>query len=277
MPRARAVVRLMALPQARMSAPAVVVAEGARRPWRLELGMTTFVVEHPSARILVDPSMCSDVHQRVLPQLPTPFRLFVAPDRPVTGLADALQRVGRDIHDVDFVLPTHLHWDHVSGLLELPQQVAVRTRPVERDFALNVGGPPMGVACGPLRGRRFDTYDLDGPPVLTFERSHDLFADDSVVLVDLAGHTPGSVGVLFNLDGDRRVLLAGDAVWHRLQIRLLREKAPFPGQLVDDDRDAAFAAVHRLHALPPTIEIIPSHDRDAAIPWSTGPGATHCN
>ncbi|MGH3854720.1 MAG: MBL fold metallo-hydrolase [Pseudonocardiaceae bacterium] len=270
-PRVRAVVRLTALPQARMSAPAAVVAEGARRPWRLAMGMTTFLLEHPSARILVDPSMCTDVHQRVLPQLPAPLRLFVAPDRPVTGLADALARIGRDVADIDFVLPTHLHWDHVSGLLELPQQVAVRTQQVERDFALDAGGPPLGVARAPLRGRPFDTYDLDGPPVLTFERSHDLFADGSVVLVDLAGHTPGSVGVLLNLDGDRRVLLAGDAVWHRLQVRLLREKAPFPGQLVDDDRDAAFAGVHRLHALPSTIEIIASHDRDAAMPWSSAP------
>jgi N-acyl homoserine lactone hydrolase len=107
-PRARAIVRLTALPQASMSALAVVVAEGARRPWRLALGMTTFVVEHPSARILVDPSMCTDVHQRVLPQLPAPLRLFVAPDRPVTGLADALTRIGRDVDDIDFVLPTHL-------------------------------------------------------------------------------------------------------------------------------------------------------------------------
>ncbi|MEO7194014.1 MAG: hypothetical protein ABIZ05_04210 [Pseudonocardiaceae bacterium] len=67
------------------------------------------------------------------------------------------------------------------------------------------------------------------------------------------------------------MLLAGDAVWHRLQVRLLRATAPFPGQLVDADRDAAFAGVHRLHALPPTIEIIPSHDRDAAEPWSSAP------
>jgi N-acyl homoserine lactone hydrolase len=268
-PRARATVRLTALPQASMNAPAVVVAEGARRPWCLALGMTTFVVEHPAARILVDPSMCTNVHHRVLPELPAPLRLFVAPDRPVTGLADALKKIGRDVEGIDFVLPTHLHWDHVSGLLELPEQVAVRTQPVERDFALGAGGPPLGVASQPLRGRRFDTYDLDGPPVLTFDRSYDLFADGSVVLVDLAGHTPGSVGVLLNLDDDRRVLLAGDAVWHQLQVRLLREKAPFPGQLVDNDRDAAFAGIHRLHALPSTIEIIASHDRYAAAPWST--------
>ena len=32
--------------------------------------------------------------------------------------------------------------------------------------------------------------------MLTFTRSRDLFSDNSVILVDLAGHTPGSVGVL---------------------------------------------------------------------------------
>lgn len=230
--------------------------------------MTTFLVEHPSARILVDPSLCSGVHHRVLPELPVLLRTVVAPEHPVSGLADVLSRIGHDVNDVDFILPTHLHWDHVSGLLELPSRVTVLTQAVERDFALNVGDPPLGVARQPLSERSFDTYDLDGPPVLTFDRSHDLFADGSVILVDLAGHTPGSVGVLLNLDDERRILLAGDSVWHRLQMRLLREKAPFPGQLVDDNRDAAFAGVHRLHALPSAIEIIPSHDLDAAAPWS---------
>jgi N-acyl homoserine lactone hydrolase len=253
-----------------MTAPAAVVAEGARRPWRLALAMTTFVVEHPAARILVDSSVCGNVHHRVLSEVPAPLRMLVSPERPVTGLAEALQGIGRHIDDVDFVLPTHLHWDHISGLLELPPKVVVRTRPIERDFAFGADNPPLGVARGPLKGRQFDTYELDGPPVLTFDRSHDLFADGSIVLVDLAGHTPGSVGVLLNLDADRQVLLVGDAVWYRLQISLLREKAPLPGQLVDNDRDEAFAVIHRLRALPSAVEVIPSHDRAAVIPWSAG-------
>ncbi|WP_425300293.1 ABC transporter permease subunit, partial [Nocardia farcinica] len=37
---------------------------------------------------------------------------------------------------------------------------------------------------------------IDGPPVLSLARSRDVFGDGSVVLVDLAGHTPGSFGVL---------------------------------------------------------------------------------
>lgn len=267
----RATVTLTALPQATQTAPAMVVAEGARRPVRLALGMTSFLVVHPRGRFLVDPSMCSDVHDRVLPALPGPLRVFAAPDRPVAGIVDVLARVGREPDDIDFVLPTHLHWDHVAGLLDLPTALPVRTLPVERAFALEGAEPPLGVARLPLTDRTVDTYELDGPPVLSFERSHDLFSDGSVVLVDLAGHTPGSVGVLLALRDGQRVLLAGDAVWHGLQVQLLREKAPFPGRLVDADRDAAFAAVHRLHALPPDIAVVASHDRIAASAWAPLP------
>ncbi|NEW37279.1 MBL fold metallo-hydrolase, partial [Nocardia cyriacigeorgica] len=81
--------------------------------------------------------------------------------------------------------------------------------------------------------------------------------------VDLAGHTPGSIGVLLAVDDGSRVLLAGDAVWNKLQIELIREKAPMPGLLFDADRDATFATIHRLHALPDGIEVVAAHDHDA--------------
>ncbi len=259
-PPATNTVRLTVLNQATMSAPETIVAEGVRSLRELPLTMAAFLIEHPRARFLVDPALCSGVHDRVIPEMPFPIQLLVAPDKPVLGLADAL--AARDIAggDIDFVIPTHLHWDHVSGLLDLPASVPMKLPAVEHDWAL--GGPhaPIGVARGPLRERTFDLFELDGPPVLTFARSKDLFGDGSVVLVDLSGHTPGSIGVLLAVDDGTRVLLAGDSVWSKLQIELLREKAPMPGLLFDNNRDAAFATIHRLHALPPGIEVIAGHD-----------------
>ena len=90
-----------------------------------------------------------------------------------------------------------------------------------------------------LEGRTTIDYDLDGPPVLTFTRSHDLFGDGSVVLVDLAGHTPGSVGVLLHTSAGP-VLLAGDAAWHTYQVEDIRQKSSYPGGLADEDRAEAF-------------------------------------
>ncbi|WP_282782676.1 MBL fold metallo-hydrolase [Nocardia sp. CC201C] len=259
----RATVTLRALIQGRMAAPEIIVAEGVRSLRELPMAMGAFLIEHPRARFLVDPALCANVHERVIPGLPFPVPLLVAPEKPVLGLRDAL--AARDLSgaDVDFVLATHLHWDHVSGLLELPDSVELRLPAVEYDWAMHGEHAPIGVVRAPLHDRAVGSLELDGPPLLTFPRSHDLFGDGAVVLVDLAGHTPGSVGVLLAVADGTRVLLAGDAVWNRVQVRLIREKAPMPGQLFDADRDAAFRTIQRLHALPEGIEIIASHDYDA--------------
>ncbi|MFC4373957.1 MBL fold metallo-hydrolase [Nocardia halotolerans] len=262
-PAAGNTVELTALMQAELSAPTAIVVEGARSLCSTRLTMSAFLVRHPAATFLVDPAICAGVHDRVLPELPLPVQLLVAPDKPVRGLNEVLAPHDLSGADIDFVLPTHLHWDHVAGLYELPGWVPIRVPGVEYRWAMAGPHAPVGVARGPLRGREFDLYELDGPPVLTFPRSHDLFGDGSVLLVDLAGHTPGSVGVLLAVDDGTRVLLAGDAVWSTGQIDLIRETAPMPGELFDADRAAAFATVHRLHALPDDIEVIPGHDRAA--------------
>ncbi|MFF3568445.1 MBL fold metallo-hydrolase [Nocardia jiangxiensis] len=262
-PNPRNTVRFTALLQARTSAPTALVAEGVRSLGTLPMGMGAFLVEHPRARFVIDPAMCAGVHKRVLPGLPFPMGLFVAPGRTVLGLEDAL--AGQDLSgsDIDFTIATHLHWDHVSGLLELPDSVELRVPAVEYEWAMTGDTAPYGVVRAPLRDRAVQPLHLEGPPVLTFPASHDLFGDGSVVLLDLAGHTPGSIGVLLAVNDGTHVLLAGDAVWNTLQIKLIREKAPMPGQLVDADRDRAFDTVQRLHALPQGIEIIASHDFNA--------------
>ena len=215
LPSARRTARTRALQQTPKWAPTTSVVEGMRSG-RIAIAMTAFVVEHPSARFLVDPGMCSDVGTRVISQLPAVMRPAVRPPADAIPTSAAL---GADT--VDFALPTHLHWDHVCGLLDLPS-LPVRVHRSELDWITTGEVAPVGGVRNALHGRPIDTYVLDGPPVLTFERSHDLFGDGSVLLVDLAGHTPGSVGILINT-ASGRVLLAGDAAWHTLQIEDIRQ------------------------------------------------------
>jgi glyoxylase-like metal-dependent hydrolase (beta-lactamase superfamily II) len=264
-PPARATVRLRALPQSRTRSPLTIVAEGVRSLRSVWMVYCAFLVEHPRARFLVDPGMCAQVHRRVLPGQPFPLGALVSPERPVLGLADALAVQDLEVTDIDFVLATHLHWDHVSGLLELPGSVELHTVGTEYEWAMNGAPAPYGVVRIPLRDRPVAPLSLTGPPVLTFAASQDIFGDGSVVLVDLAGHTPGSIGVLLAVDDGTRVLLAGDAVWHTLQISLIREKAPMPGRLFDADRNRAFETIQRLHALPSGIEVIAGHDYAAVL------------
>ena len=144
----------------------------------------------------------------------------------VVPTVSALAEQGYTGADIDFALPTYAHWDHACGFLDLPG-LPVYLHRTEHDWVTTGSVAPIGGLRDSLDGRTTIDYDLDGPPILTITRSHDLFGDGSVVLVDLAGHTPGSVGVLLHTSAGH-VLLAGDAAWHTYQVDDIRQKVELP-------------------------------------------------
>ncbi|RAU90171.1 MBL fold metallo-hydrolase [Mycobacterium colombiense] len=259
-------VTVTALPQVPRSVPTAAIVEGAFTPARIENSLTSFVVGHPRATFIVDPAVCVDVERRAIAQLPAVLRVAVRPPADTVPTITALGRVPIAA-PLDFALPTHAHWDHVSGLLDLPG-LPVHLHRTERDWIGDGPVAPMGGVRDSLRDRPVVEYELDGPPVLTFTRSHDLFGDQSVLLVDLAGHTPGSVGVLAHT-GRGWILIAGDAAWHAMQIEKVRQKSSYPGLLVDEDREQTFKTLHRLHLARHAVTIIPTHDHQAVLGLST--------
>lgn len=267
LPDATRKVRLRALRQVPSEAPTALVVEGKRRPGKVRIGLTTFLVEHPEATFLIDPSVCEDISTRSLSEMPAPLRKAVEPPADHVVIREMLDEAGVSTDDLAFALPTHLHWDHVSGLLDLPG-LEIRSHATEWAWSMGPVAPSPGVRAS-LVDRPAVTYELDGPPVLTFTRSHDLLGDGSVVLVDLAGHSPGSVGVLLNTERGP-VLLAGDAAWHSTQIEEVRQKAGFPGCIVDADRRETFRTLHRLHAARHRALILPTHDHDATSAYAVG-------
>ncbi|MFE7225436.1 MBL fold metallo-hydrolase [Nocardioides sp. NPDC057577] len=260
LPQGDRTVTVSTMPQVPRSLPAGGLIEGAGLRRRVRNAMTCFVISHPEATFVVDPSYCRDAPERALSELPAMLRRLVTPPADTIATIDSLRTA---LVEPDFALPTHAHWDHVCGLLDLPG-LPVRLRTIERDWILGPGRPPVGGVRPALTdGRPVETYDLDGPPVATFTASHDLFGDSSVLLVELAGHTPGSIGVLART-ASGWVLIAGDAAWHYDQVDLIRQKPAFPGDLVDEDRDAAFATLHRLHLARHLMRVVPTHDHDAS-------------
>ncbi|MEE2854360.1 MAG: MBL fold metallo-hydrolase [Actinomycetota bacterium] len=254
-------VTVTALPQLPRPVPTAAIVEGAFTPARIENSLTSFVVTHPAATFIVDPAVCGDVERRAIAQLPAVLRVAVRPPAGTIPTRTALN--GLPDARLDFALPTHAHWDHVSGLLDLPG-LPVHLHRREHSWIGSGGVAPVGGVRDSLRDRPVNEYDLDGPPVLTFTASHDLFGDHSVLLVDLAGHTPGSVGVLAHT-ARGWILIAGDAAWHYLQIDKIRQKSSYPGNLVDEDRDETFKTLQRLHLARHAVTIIPTHDHQAAL------------
>lgn len=262
LPNAARTVTVRALRQVPRPVPTAAIVEGMFTPARIDNSLTSFLIAHPQATFIVNPAVCVDAEQRAIAQLPAVLRVAVRPPASTLPTIAALAELP-DPPELDFALPTHAHWDHVSGLLDLPDlPVSLHRR--EHDWIGSGPVAPVGGVRDSLRGRPVSEYELDGPPVLTFTASHDLFGDHSVILLDLAGHTPGSVGVLAHT---RRgwVLIAGDAAWHRLQIDTVRQKSSYPGNLVDEDRGEAFKTLQRLHLARHAVTIIPTHDHQAAL------------
>ncbi|WP_231395995.1 MBL fold metallo-hydrolase [Mycobacterium sp. URHD0025] len=249
---------MITLPQRERMVPTPAIAEGVWRPGRSSNLINAFVVRHPKATFLVDPGVCVNVIERAVAELPWILRVAVTPRRDVIDIRQALELAGVDHSTIDFALPTHLHWDHVAGLLDLPGLPVHLHRP-EHAWMMSERLAPQGGVRPALRGRPVTLYDLDGPPILTFPHSFDVFGDRSVILVGLPGHTPASIGILAQTTSGP-TLLVGDAVWSRIQIDRFRQKASYPGLLADADRHTAWETLHRLHAVRHRVTIVPSHD-----------------
>jgi glyoxylase-like metal-dependent hydrolase (beta-lactamase superfamily II) len=260
-PSASAGVRVHALLQNEWDAPTAAVVEGQLTPPTTRMAIGAFLVEHPSGTFLADAGICADAHTRHLADMPALVRNLTAGPPPRLGIAASIEAAGFAVAQLQFALLTHVHWDHVSGLAELP---GLPARVDARDLPLVAAGAPFqpGVAPAAVQGVAFDGLHLDGPPVLTFPASHDVFGDGSVVLCDLSGHTPGHAGILLALRSGSRVLLAGDAIWNLAQQRLVRQRSAL-ARLADADPDAAYRTIVRLSRLPAEITVLPAHDHAA--------------
>ncbi len=193
--------------------PEFLVVRGAFSAAPHENAYSAVLIRHPRGTFLYDSGFCSDIYTFLRKQSFF-FRTFLGSFVFEQGLSSHLQQLEIKPGAIDFVLLSHLHWDHVSGIPDLPG-VPLRINRVEYDAArLHLSGGSRSELIWQFMGNNaHELFDCTGPAYMGFRSSYDLFGDGSLVLVPLPGHTAGNTGLFINRASGPRLFLVGDAVW----------------------------------------------------------------
>jgi glyoxylase-like metal-dependent hydrolase (beta-lactamase superfamily II) len=231
--------------------------------WSEPVPIHCWAVEHDNRLILIDTGEAAGVRD-------VPFARFEV--NAAQELPHAMSAAGLSISDVDEVVLTHHHGDHVDGLPYVRAPAHIHSE--ELSFLKGAFPSVMRrVLRQPLpHGFAPSPFDLDGGPFGAFTRSRPLTADARIVAVDTPGHTPGHISVICVDDEGRHVLLAGDASDTLEQLLAKRADAVAPDPAV---HRATLARILEHGAAHPTI-YLPSHDPGSAARLRDGetlPGA----
>lgn len=226
-------------------------------PWSDPLPIHCWAIEHAGRLVLVDTGETATARD-------IPFARFeVAREQELPGV---LAAAGLGIADVDDVVLTHMHADHMDGGVHVRGPVLVHDR--ELAFSRSLGARVVQrLFRQPVPGQvEFSPIALDGGPFGAFEHSLSLSDDGRIVAVATPGHTPGHIAVVCVDDEGRHVLLAGDATDTVEQLHARRPDAVAPKPAVSVKTMEAILAHGREH---PTV-YLPSHDPESVARLEAG-------
>jgi glyoxylase-like metal-dependent hydrolase (beta-lactamase superfamily II) len=195
----------------------------------------------------------------------TPLRLD-----PKLSVIAQLERWKLSAGDIKHVIISHFHADHIAGLRDFPQAELIASEMAYADVAKRQGIQALRRAFIPellprdfaQRARLLSHFTDQALPALG--ATHDLFGDQSLLLVPLPGHARGQMGLLANTERGP-ILFAADGCWLRKSIEERRPPSRLTSLFVDNARSvgrtidhlADFAQTHK------DILIIPSHCPEA--------------
>lgn len=192
---------------------------------RLILPVQGFLLKTPAHNILVDSCVGND---KTVPGTPDWHK------RSGTRFMAALTAAGVGVDDIDYVLCTHLHVDHVGWNTRLEDGRWVPTFPNAR-YLMPAADDNM------QRARKTDVYTESVLPVIEAGQAElvdgDHMLGDHVTLVPTPGHTPGHVSVRVKSGGDA-ALITGDALHSTVQ-------CSYPDWHFTYDADAPMAVASR--------------------------------
>lgn len=250
------------------------------RNWRLrpmKFPAMFALIEHPKRGPILFDTGYSQAFLSATQRLPERLHRVVTPVtlRPEDQAAHQLRAMGIRPEDVELIIASHFHGDHVSGLADFPRarilyfDAAWRAvghlrglRALRRGFLPALMPADFDQRAAPVEAQRFVALPQECAP---FQRGVDLLGDGSLWAVMLPGHAAGQLGLFVRDTRGETVFLCADACWSSRSY--LQQRMPLAlARLLFDDWNAyrgTLADLSGFHRARPEVTIVPSHCVDA--------------
>jgi len=212
---------------------------------KIKLPYYAYLIEDPECTVLVDTGLSirwKELHPKVIQELfPTHMEEQEHLDR-------LLESMGFSRSDVDYVINTHLHYDHCGNNEMFPQATFL----VSESELAHAFAPGWWEAPSYLRS----VFDIPGLKYELVKEGFEIVR--GVGITSTPGHSEGHQSVVVELDNTGTLVIAGDAISTRENL----EDPILPGFYVDARQYA-----HSMDRLKGIIELhegvlLPSHSRE---------------
>ncbi len=230
---------------------------------RIWLPVSAYLIEHGDYKILVDTGWHRDIspdgeYNRRAQVKHMGLGHFLLNQGLVPkgeSLVEQLAALNIAPEDLDFVIITHLHTDHASGLKSVRGAKKILVSAAE---LADTKKYPIRYVSSMWDGVKLETFDFNDTGVGSVGKSLDLLGDGTIELVNIPGHTSGLTAVKLN-GGGKFVLLFSDGGYAK---KSWQDLIP-PGTALDEE--LAFKSllwIREMSLRENCVESLANHDPD---------------
>lgn len=218
------------------------------------LPVSIYLIEHPKGLVLIDTGWHESNRQPDYSKNAASLsQKAILPKG--QAVHEHLAKLGYQITDVDYVILSHLHNDHVSGLPHVAQAHHIMVSDEEWAAANNNNNYELGMC----QNIPIDTFPLEHKGIGPTGKSYDLFNDGTVEFIHTPGHSPGHcvTRIKRHKEADQFLLLTSNVGYAKSSWR----HGILPKYV--DDKDATINSLNwvKVQATNPNcIDAIANHD-----------------
>lgn len=157
-----------------------------------------YLIEHKDKRVLWDAGL--PLNMAGTSPIPMPAHHITISYE--VSLTDQLAAMNLAPSDVDYLVLSHMHFDHAGAANAFKDSIWVVQKP-EYDMAFAEGE-------NPLTAFKQIYSELESSEKLMLEGDYDLFGDGVFNIISAPGHTPGHQVLLLDLPNTGKILFSGD-------------------------------------------------------------------